>query len=809
MTTTGDGSSSSPSQQSWQQTFTCAEPATSKGKPKIRDDLELSTTDFLEKPVRLHQLAPTYADVTDTWRQLSMDESVDLLMVTQFIRTFKVELLGFDERLDITPARLEEALYSPNSSFPYLTSLYVHLHRLIDPTIVVDAPSSLARLSTFLLTVDPKLAAVFATTEFGNLFPTHHLAALKHLIQFITLTPAVKAYIDEANDRMAELRKVRWKRAGERRQLEGALPELQRQVAECRLKKDALGPGRTRGQQSEVNSLLADAEEQLRETRERLVTLKQEEELRKTEYAALASAKRSGEPKMLGRDRFGRKYWWIDLMGGNEMQHEEDGEDSEDDESSSDEEQDDALEEMDALDKAGDVQKDSGRDSEHMDEDELSEKYGILIEDTQYDFIPESVDVEQECRRRQKGKGKSSDNEASSTLNPATSTGEPLPQIPLKPFASTTYSYVSRLGDLMALHRALNATGIRERELRQALEATLQERGVALGGTKKVKRKRVTLRASSMMDKQKVDSAFGEFGKWCAARGVAKSVEDGNGGWEEMCKREIARRVGVEERQVEGKTFEEIKVVVKDWAAAADVEAARLEKVDAAATWSALYVLCLEYEEEIKRKAEEASYQKKGQNGFGKDKPAKGSHGEDERSSREALHREAEPMEIVEVRTRSGRLSSRKITVSQENTSESEHDEGQNEVTEVRTRSGRLSSRKVAVVAENGEDEDEEDDAQATRYGSLLWIAKKGTRVATTTAGKRRSGRLEGKAAMRYDEGVGEDEEASDGDDGESGRDDSADENVRGIGKQGSEGNEASKRRRLMPKGATRRDNAG
>ncbi|KAJ3046796.1 hypothetical protein HK097_000511, partial [Rhizophlyctis rosea] len=298
---TASGSSTSTAQQPRTQPFSFASTPT-KGKPKVVDDLDIGLLNASSSLPEFPLVAEhDTTDEEEGWRRLSMSDSLDLMMVVQFVKTFKLGLLGLDEDFEVSLAHFEEALYSPSTFHTYLTTLYTHFYRLIDPTTNITQCASLARISTFLSSLNPTLSQTLSTTEFPSLLPIHHLQALKTLTNNITSGLAFKSYIDEIDDRLSQLRKNRWKRAGEIKAAEAAIPELERQVAEWRLKKKkeedgkgGAGKTRTRGRMHEFVRQVSDVERRLEVGRERVKGLREEEEREGKEMRELGLIRRSG-----------------------------------------------------------------------------------------------------------------------------------------------------------------------------------------------------------------------------------------------------------------------------------------------------------------------------------------------------------------------------------------------------------------------------------------------------------------------------------------------------------------------------------
>lgn len=206
------------------------------------------------------------------------------------------------------------------------------------------------------------LLEILEGSELPMMAPYVHVCLLKLLCDKLLNTPEVCHVFKSLDDRITMYRQARWKRAGERRQLEAELVALEAEIgqlseklgvnvkeeASSKLPSDILGEcadgdtllspaGSTmstataRQQQVKMNRLIEEKEEEvalelrqiqgehnrklaeLQKKQSAIDALVERDEIDRAEVEELKSRRRSASSFELGSDRFGRFYHWLDL----------------------------------------------------------------------------------------------------------------------------------------------------------------------------------------------------------------------------------------------------------------------------------------------------------------------------------------------------------------------------------------------------------------------------------------------------------------------------------------------------------------
>ncbi|KAJ3280636.1 hypothetical protein HK104_000530 [Borealophlyctis nickersoniae] len=672
---------------------------TSKGgRLKIMDDLEPEMLAVSLALPLLHSLKPASepASPIDTWRRLTLEESLDMMEVVQFVRCFGAELLLLEPGMQFGLEQFEDLLFDTSTSFLSLTELYSRLHRLVFPEVHIDPASSQHRLASFLADTAPDLSHLFATAELPSITPAAHVKALSIFIAAVMCTPLFREHLETAEEAMAKMSKDRRARASVRRELESEIARLESGDSGAGGKDGAMEDDegvesgkqvRARPKEASSSSLFKEPRndggsvDRLEMARKELSDIEREDEVWKRENEVLMRSKRSNQPELLGMDRIGRKYWWWEVRGRangkKEGPEKADKHDQKEKEEGDEEEEEDHGEddEMDVDSKGEEDAKGSGVEEQPV-EKEGPLCFGILVEHVKYEYVETEVEAPAaEPTNNGEPEAKDPQSEPPIATENATSTPDKsTPQPPAKQVhttITTTYSYIRNLRELQNLFKTLNDRGTRERDLRAGIDTKLRALGLNLSGAT-IRRRGVRGHLEARL---RVEAAFLELEKWLLARGGDVDVPDAlasGGRYEKFMAHEIRRVLeelaglcpGIKVGKVDlGGDVEAAKTFVgKEIRDFVNVDAGRVEQLDAAKTFAAVYAWCFDIFQEIKAQkdaeaervaaaaaAAAAAGQKKARKAATTAKPVEAPKPKEEEEPQP-------PMEVV--RTRSGRVSS-------------------------------------------------------------------------------------------------------------------------------------------------------
>ncbi|KAJ3161454.1 hypothetical protein HDU86_007236 [Geranomyces michiganensis] len=519
-------------------------PVLGKKPTKIMDDLAPEMYPHA-KPLPKFKDAPADGKgVSDKWRALTMQESLNLAAVAEFCTQY-AEYLNRHTEVKLTLGLLEEYISDGNKHFDALTTIYQCLYRSLEPEIAVSKDSVQHRVAQHLLRSDSPerrhAGALFANDEFASIPPPVHAKILHHLVNGVIEQPEFHSEVRLATDGLQDMRTDKWASSNrkkalqeEHEALEAKLKEKQDAIDAIDIEIEALrvaaAPGSDednsddgcqpagklrRGramqrlvsrdnQERKAKELKAKRMQQVAMVRDQTAMLSkiasaektfekacQDEQTWDSRYAALDRMIRVGRGNCLGQDRYGRVYWWLEIQEPRAAT--------------------DAIGEkktvVDAISENGhkrDVPEEpssSGSENGNTKSSPVPELvggiYGIVVEAITYSYHGTDEPLDD------KGKGfaKTVDEEAHYTP-PANETKR---DMVVK--VESQFWYLDSLATALKLYRACNEKGARERELRNHLKPCLERVGV-----------RTSAGVAGARSAIPATQAFSAFNAWAAGR---------------------------------------------------------------------------------------------------------------------------------------------------------------------------------------------------------------------------------------------------------------------------------------------------
>ncbi|KAJ3343341.1 hypothetical protein HDU93_008706 [Gonapodya sp. JEL0774] len=480
-------------------------------------------------------------------------------------------------RLDARFASLEHLLYqNPEVRLPTLSALYSRLTSLAtsdDLTLTTLAtPISFAGLVEIALSrTRPDLSAEWRSSGFPHVTPAIHAETLGSLVDLVMGTEKFRAAVNAAAEAVQDFSKHRWARSRRRKELELECAKKEEVVERLASEMDANAipevadgsPGDdTITQGNELLSEYLPRSSTREQTRADSKVVAHRRELRRVQLEYRLAAKdldnlrrqlrkiqREGEDdvgekerlsrrvrgarwcRRLGWDRFGRCWWWWEVVPGAERDTLK-GKKKPDKEKSKDEAEDIFI-----------VKTDSNSKSEFEDPARM---FGVLVEDQVGSFIPvlgsrtnglsgrkrATPDVMSASRSEsptvKRAKMESGDALPTGTIWDAPSAAGVLSPHPKAastgpidlsgdslqtPAVRSRLAFPATLADLSRALSAFHDRGQRERPLRAALEEELQMVGIEVKGKHK--------ELAEGDAKDIADRAYQRFAAWVAERGAA------------------------------------------------------------------------------------------------------------------------------------------------------------------------------------------------------------------------------------------------------------------------------------------------
>ncbi|KAJ3415212.1 hypothetical protein HDV05_005352 [Chytridiales sp. JEL 0842] len=293
--------------------------APQKNKPAIGNDTDPSIFALSKPLAELSTLSlPSSKDLSEItiWRRLHMNEAIELMTVVDFFTNF-----GEDFQLGWSTAKLsleyfEDVLYTLQTSYKDLLTLYNVLLCQLHPRKKQNGRTpSLSEVQAILIQhfanekSQNTLYQVFATIEFPLIPPPVHCMTLVCLVESVVNSQSFRDLIDYIMEEMDTLRKDRY--LNQRKQAE--IRTEQRQLEELFERGDSKngsakvkGVARSSSEQEDLKSKQEKLEASLRE-------LESSEEEIRLAIEALQKQVRSSNSRLLGFDRNGSMYTWLDV----------------------------------------------------------------------------------------------------------------------------------------------------------------------------------------------------------------------------------------------------------------------------------------------------------------------------------------------------------------------------------------------------------------------------------------------------------------------------------------------------------------
>ncbi|KAJ3394400.1 hypothetical protein HDU84_008396 [Entophlyctis sp. JEL0112] len=471
-------------------------------------------------------------------RRLSLNESMDMLAVVDMLREFGSDLLDLDGYDDITLGSIETLLYNLPTNHMQLISIYSSFLLFIYPQFrsgpkldPVDVPAHLSHHFACSLTastsfgsfaIDARhLCRLFSETPFPDIPPPFHAAALTSLVVSMhaqrRFHEAVNKAVDdgEAARRLRNLQNVRLR---EIRQtvsaLKADLATLDLSIVDLETRSEALqamldnetqenayqmDPAQRASNQallSEMKSrILQQRSDHSAKTAQVAQLLEEEQNVTEQSLKYRMDAEKQGSrvrfssTRVLGYDRFGSMYLWIDLGSSDKQSFE-----------------------------TPDVEVPGGNSSASGAENGASRKLaryrigGILVDPTYARMLPNTAAAE---------------DSSSGAINGAES--------------KAMYKYIDSVGVLKQFAKTLNDRGVRERELIVTLREKFFEDGLAIPHptSQGYRREWRALENAGMSHSEAVlDAGFQAFGRWVEALGRRLAEESADAEMASLSSRE-------------------------------------------------------------------------------------------------------------------------------------------------------------------------------------------------------------------------------------------------------------------------------
>ncbi|KAJ3027339.1 UNVERIFIED_CONTAM: hypothetical protein HDU68_004000 [Siphonaria sp. JEL0065] len=446
-------------------------------------------------------------------RRLSLIESLDLLSVSDFIREFGEDMFAMKDASSMCLGTLETIIYEIKSNYARLLNIYVSLLLYIYPRArfeehreLIDIPAHLSHHFACSITASTSFGAfiidarylckIFSQMDFLDIPAPFHAAALTCLITSVqaqkrfhvavgaALEKAIelKTPLNQQHHRQKDLRILIRSLESEKasteaavKQLEVVVEDITRLLETGKVKDDisdeaaATAPPRNLSPEERAKN-----ETTLRETKFGIENYRQDLISKQTvldQYTAelaeidakvedlkaqmARNASRAHGSRLLGYDRYGSQYLWVDLGYNDEQSF--------------------AVPNREVV-KSEEAKPDATADENAVDESPKDESKSIksqskryrvvgIIADSSYAFYPES--------------------EPASALTPPSNSTEPVSIIPHAPSATTPasrYTFIDSVQMFKAFTRSLNDRGNRERELIAKIREQISEIGVTFPG---------------------------------------------------------------------------------------------------------------------------------------------------------------------------------------------------------------------------------------------------------------------------------------------------------------------------------------
>ncbi|KAJ3089836.1 acid phosphatase det1, partial [Quaeritorhiza haematococci] len=562
--------------------------ATSVDLPELQQILTRSSISDVTKLAQAAESAFENGSVDELlWTmkgtRLTINDAALLMQTVDFLRKFDSDLLQLNPDIKIDFAEVEQALYDSNFSTAceHISTIYSRILMVLHEVSDVESwtmdnvlvPCALAKYFHAISTINypasieassiwelKLLAHAFSSLDWPSIPARIHVAALSHLLQGVAETDLFRSCLENIANAMSEMRREKSSRFARKREVEGAMEELQMEIADIdrmmtEIQEGSKGSADTGGDsstESVQNSGEENAAESARRATNRIAAMQQaksakeegekrmnhlrnlERDARKKElqlaqkektlqeieeeeaawtprYDALAHRVHGNGGICLGFDRTGRVYWWWELRSRNIPE--------------------------DTTDKSS-VESSRSATPESSTPEKVLPVYGILVEDLTHSFVPVETESPANGDISPATQSSVSDDmktdpdghsDTSSTNTPSSTLLKPDRQgwdVKIK----RTWMFIETREQLVSLIRCLNDRGLRERDLRSRLMDKLRSLNVVLPSSIKGShgfQPKINNQNSVVVDAKKAfDEALSRFSSWVGARGTKITTAD-------------------------------------------------------------------------------------------------------------------------------------------------------------------------------------------------------------------------------------------------------------------------------------------